>query len=73
MAAKFHENLKRSITKALTFRTIILCSDGLIVYAITHRYDVALGVIILSNIASTVIYFLHERLWNHIYWGRAKR
>jgi uncharacterized membrane protein len=73
MSIKFHENVKRSIVKAITFRTIILCSDGIIVYAITKRFDIALDVIFFSNLASTVIYFLHERLWNNIHWGKEKR
>lgn len=70
MIKKFNENLKRSITKAITFRLLILCSDGFIIFAITHRFDIALGVIFFSNFASTIIYFLHERLWNTILWGK---
>jgi uncharacterized membrane protein len=70
MKTEFHEGIKRSITKAITFRLLILISDGFIVYAITHRYDIALGVIFFSNIASTVMYLLHERLWNKIHWDQ---
>lgn len=73
MQVKFHEKLKRSVVKAITFRIIILTSDGLIIYALTHRYDVTLGLIFFSNFASTIIYFLHERVWNKIHWGKAKR
>lgn len=73
MKKKFHENIKRSITKAVTFRLLILCSDGIIIFAITHRFDVALGVIFFSNFASTVIYFFHERIWNAIHWGKDTR
>jgi uncharacterized membrane protein len=69
MRAKIQETIQRSITKAITFRFLILCSDGVIILAITHRFDMALGVIFFSNFASTVIYFLHERLWNKIKWG----
>ena len=58
---KLQESVKRSITKAITFRFIL---------AITHRFDVAIGVIFFSNIASTIIYFLHERLWTTIHWGQ---
>lgn len=72
MAIQFQEDIKRSITKAITFRLLILCTDGIIILAITHRFDVALGVIFFSNIASTVVYLLHERLWNSILWGKAK-
>ncbi len=66
----FHEHNKRSIAKALTFRGIILISDGIIIFLITHRYDVAFAVIVFSNLASTVLYFFHERAWNKIHWGK---
>lgn len=68
--ARFHENVKRSITKAITFRLLILVSDGIIIYTITHRYDITLGVIFFSNIASTILFFIHERIWNKIHWGK---
>jgi uncharacterized membrane protein len=70
---KFHEHVSRSVAKAITFRTLILISDGIIVMAITHRYDLALGVVIGTNVASTLLYLLHERLWNSVHWGKAKK
>lgn len=70
--AKFIEHFKRSMVKAVTYRTIILISDGIIVFSVTHRYDVALIVIFFSNFASTLIYYVHERLWNKIHWGKEK-
>jgi len=66
----YYEHHKRSIAKALTFRAIVLLSDFTILVFITHRYDVALGVVILTNIASTVLYYAHERAWAHTAWGR---
>ncbi len=73
MQKKFHEEVKRSVTKAVTFRILVLCSDAIIVFAITHRYDITLGVVIFSNFASSILYYLHERLWNKIHWGRSKK
>jgi len=70
MKKKFHESVKRSLAKAITYRSFILISDGIVVYAITHRYDLTLGVIIVSNCLSTLIYILHERFWNEIHWGK---
>ena len=64
------EQHKRSITKAITFRILVIASDFIIITAITHRYDVAIGIIIASNIASTFFYYLHERVWNKVNWGR---
>lgn len=69
---KFHEQVKRSVTKAVTFRMLILISDGIIIFAITHRYDVTLAVVFFSNFASTVLYFIHERIWNNIHWGKTQ-
>ena len=69
MINKIQETFKRSATKALTFRFFILVSDSLIVYLITHRIDFTLDVMIFSNLASTIIYLVHERIWNKIHWG----
>lgn len=70
MEMGFKEKINRSLVKAVTFRILIIVSDMVIIFAITHRYDLTLGVIFFSNIASTLLYFFHERLWNKINWGR---
>lgn len=70
--AVFKELTKRSLTKAITFRFLVLISDGLIIIFITHRLDIALWVIIFSNISSTFLYYTHERIWNNIHWGKNK-
>ncbi|MBI2035032.1 MAG: DUF2061 domain-containing protein [Candidatus Levybacteria bacterium] len=67
---KFYEHYKRSLAKTLTFRFMILLIDFLIIIAITKRYDIALTVILFSNLSSTIIYFVHERIWNKIHWGK---
>lgn len=71
MRVKFHEQVKRSIVKALTFRFLIILSDSTIIYTITHRFDETIGVIFFSNLASTILYFIHERIWNKIHWGKS--
>lgn len=73
MRGAFTGNIQRSIVKAITFRSVILCSDAVIILAITHRYDFALGVIVFSNLASTFLYFIHERIWHGIKWGKEKK
>lgn len=66
----FFDKIKRSVAKSITFRTVIVVSDVVIIYALTHRFDVTVGVTILTNVASTVLYYLHERIWSHVHWGR---
>ncbi len=64
------ERKKRSLVKAITYRLVILVSDGIIIFAITHEYSTTLWVILISNIASTILYFTHERAWNKVAWGK---
>ncbi len=61
---------RRSIAKAITFRILILCSDAIVVYAITRRVDTTTYVTVATNVVSTLLYFGHERLWNKVAWGR---
>jgi uncharacterized membrane protein len=64
---------KRSIVKSITFRITVIVSDTIVVYLLTHRIDVTAGLVILTNCSSTVLYFVHERIWNRIQWGRGRR
>ena len=60
---------KRSVVKAFTYRIVIVCLDFLAIYVFTHRVNVALGFMIVSNVYTTVLYFLHERIWARVKWG----
>ena len=60
---------KRSLVKAFTYRIVIIILDFSVIYLLTHRVDVAVGFMIVSNIYTTAAYFLHERIWNRIRWG----
>lgn len=60
---------KRSIVKAFTYRIIIVCLDFLFIYLLTRQVKIAFGFMIVSNIYTTVGYFLHERVWANISWG----
>lgn len=69
--AKIFVQPKRSLVKAITFRTLILCSDAIVIFLITHRWDTTIGLVIATNLASTMLYFFHERVWSAIQWGRS--
>ena len=60
---------KRSLVKAITYRAVIIVLDFSVIYLLTGRVDVALGFMVISNIYTTVAYFVHERIWNKIRWG----
>jgi len=61
---------KRSIAKAVTYRSVIICLDFLAVYLLTGKISTATTFMIVSNTYTTLGYFLHERVWAKISWGR---
>jgi uncharacterized membrane protein len=69
----FHEHRGRSLAKAATYRLVSLISDGIIVFAITREYSITLKVVIISNIVSILLYFIHERAWNKSAFGRLRK
>lgn len=69
----FADSIKRSAVKALTFRITIIVADTVITFALTHRYDITIGFVVFTNLASTLLYYFHERIWANINWGRTKK
>ncbi|MDE2025524.1 MAG: DUF2061 domain-containing protein [Patescibacteria group bacterium] len=67
------DNFKRSVAKSITFRITVIVSDAVITFALTRRYDLTIGFVVFTNVASTLLYYLHERVWAHVHWGRAKK
>jgi uncharacterized membrane protein len=63
------EKLSRSAVKAVTYRLLIMCLDFLTIYLFTGALRVALGFMIVSNVYTTLGYFVHERVWARIQWG----
>jgi len=68
----FREYRSRSITKAITYRILILVLDFAVIYLLTGRVEIALGFMILSNIYTSVAYYFHERIWDRTNWGKKK-
>ncbi len=64
-----HASKKRSVVKAITYRVIIVCLDFLVIYLLTGKVMTAAAFMVVSNIYTTVAYFLHERVWAGIKWG----
>ena len=67
---KTYVQSRRSLVKAVTFRIVIIVSDSIVMYLITHRLDMTLGLVVGTNLASTVLYYAHERVWSRVNWGR---
>jgi adenylylsulfate kinase len=64
------ETKQRSILKALSWRVWATVTTGLIVWVATGRLALALGVGLVEVFAKMALYFIHERFWNRIRYGR---
>ena len=64
------EKWKRSLLKTISWRAIGTIDTVLISYFLTGTLNVALSIGGIELITKMALYFIHERLWNQITWGR---
>lgn len=69
---KFFEHTKRSLVKTITYRLLIIVSTFIVTYLITGQMDLTIGITVVANSVNTLLYFIHERIWNRIHWGKTK-
>lgn len=68
----FKELWSRSLFKAITYRVAILILDFTVIYWLTGKVEIALGFMLASNIYTTIAYYVHERVWDKVKWGKIK-
>jgi len=66
------ETNTRSIAKAISYRVLGSTSTAAIVFLFSHKLSLSLGVGLIDSVVKVAMYFLHERVWNHIDFGRPK-
>lgn len=63
------ETTSRSLAKTITWRIVgssaVLCISFVLTGSITTASTIALTQLIVN----TLLYFIHERIWNKITWG----
>ena len=67
------ESRKRSVSKAVTYRIVVVIMDFSVIYLLTGKIMIAVGFMIISNIYTTIAYFIHERIWNKVQWGLQRK
>ncbi|CAJ0780346.1 hypothetical protein LMG7141_01004 [Ralstonia condita] len=60
---------RRSVTKAVTYRVLVMCLDFVTLYLLTGTAHIAIGFMVISNVYTSIAYFVHERLWARLKWG----
>jgi uncharacterized membrane protein len=68
---KINETKKRSIVKSTTYRIIVVATDFSVLYLLTGKTEISVVFTVISNTYTWIFYYLHERIWNRIRWGRA--
>jgi adenylylsulfate kinase len=64
------ETKRRSILKALSWRTLATITTAIIVFVFTGEIGLAITVGFLEVFAKMGLYFSHERLWQKIHYGK---
>ena len=65
-----YETKKRSVLKALSWRTWATITTAIIVFVFTGEFALAITVGFLEVFAKMGLYFFHERLWHKIRYGK---
>jgi len=60
----------RSLTKSISWRIVATLTTILLVFAFTGDLVISGGVGGLEFLLKTVIYYVHERIWNTLNFGR---
>lgn len=64
------DTAKRSLVKTISWRVTGSGATFGISYLISGNVAVAGTIAGIQLVANTVLYFIHERIWNRISWGR---
>jgi len=64
------EKKQRSIVKAITWRFIATLTTMALVFIFTKEWKLSLGVGVLDVVIKLCFYYLHERGWNKVQWGK---
>jgi len=69
----FKDGHPRTISKSITWRALITCSNFLIPYFMTGSLGKALAFLTIATFMNIVIYYTHERVRNKVSWGKVAK
>ena len=61
----------RSATKALSWRLVATATTVGLVFLFTREVQLALAVGGVELVVKVLVFYLHERAWNTVPWGKA--
>ncbi len=66
------ESHMRTVIKAISWRVIATMTTMILVYIFTKELFVSIGVGVFEVIAKITFYYIHERIWHKVGWGKKK-
>jgi uncharacterized membrane protein len=60
----------RSLVKTVSWRLTGSGATFLIAFIMTGNFAIAGVIGITQMVSNSILYYIHERLWNNIKWGR---
>ncbi len=66
------DSKRRTIVKSATWRLTAFILLASIAFIITGNLTAVTSITIIYTLLQIAVYFLHERLWNYIRWGKTK-
>ena len=64
------DSKSRSLVKTISWRLTGSFSTFLISFIILGNFTIAGSIAVIQIIANTTLYYIHERFWDRITWGR---
>jgi uncharacterized membrane protein len=61
---------KRSLVKTVSWRITGSGATFLISYLVSGNFALAGSIATIQLVSNTILYFIHERVWNRIRWGQ---
>jgi adenylylsulfate kinase len=68
----YKETNQRSIVKGISWRVVATTTTIAIVYFFFDRLDLAIAAGMIETVLKVGLYWLHEKVWFKIYWGKKR-
>ena len=68
----YKEAHKRTVAKAISWRVIATLTTMTIVFLFTKKFILTLGIGGAEVLSKMIFYYVHERAWQIISWGKKK-
>ena len=64
--------ISRTLIKAIIFRIFVTLLGFVVAYVVTRDINISLRIFVIHALAATVLYIVHEKIWERIDWGIRK-